>query len=128
MAKTALDLTYEEKLMYRPAEAIERRRRLHSTQLEERWQKAQQTARDAAEILYKEYAATKVVLFGSGADRSRFTLWSDVDLAAWGIPPEKFFAAVAAVTELGEIRVDLVDPAYGSDALRRAIERDGRML
>ena len=29
-----------------------------------------------------------------------YSVWSDIDLAAWGIPPERFFAAVAAMTGL----------------------------
>jgi predicted nucleotidyltransferase len=128
MAKTALDLTYDERSLYRPMEAIERRRRLQATELEERWKKAQRIAARAAAILYKDYAASKVVLFGSAADRLRFTLFSDIDLAAWGIPPEKFFSAVAAVAELDEIRVDLVDPASCSESLLRAIEQEGRTL
>ncbi|WP_256258005.1 hypothetical protein [Neomoorella thermoacetica] len=50
-----------------------------------------------------------MVAFGSLVDRSRFTYWSDVDLAAWGIPDDRFYAAVGAVTGVSEkFRVNLL--------------------
>ena len=111
MAKTALELTPEEKLAYRPREAIERRQAAENQQVEERWQQAQQLARQVAKVLYEEFGAVRVLLFGSAVRRASFTPWSDVDLAAWGIPPERFYAAVAAVTGLSvDIKIDLVDP------------------
>ncbi|QGP92258.1 hypothetical protein MGLY_16280 [Neomoorella glycerini] len=59
-------------------------------------------------------------------DRSRFTRWSDVDLAAWGIPDDQFYAAVGVVTGLSEkFKVDLVDPEACRDSLRSAIESEG---
>lgn len=55
-----------------------------------------------------------------------FTRWSDVDLAAWGVAPERFYAAVAAVTSLrADIPVDLVDAEQCSEDLKLAIEREG---
>ncbi|WP_062284677.1 nucleotidyltransferase family protein [Neomoorella mulderi] len=91
--------------------------------LTERYKEAWQVAVIAAAILKMRYGAPKVVAFGSLVDRSRFTRWSDVDLAAWGIPDDRFYAAVGAVTGLSEkFRVDLVDPEAYRDSLRRAIE------
>lgn len=128
MAKTALDLTSQERQLYRPLQAIERHRMSETIKLEERWRKARLIAREAAKILYEEYLAEKVVLFGSGAKRSQFTLWSDIDLAAWGIPPQRFYAAVAALTSLGDIPIELVDPENCSTGLRRIIDQDGIKL
>jgi len=126
MAKTALELTPEEKLAYRPREAIERRQEAENHQGEERWQQAQQLARQAARVLYEEFGAVRVLLFGSAVRRTSFTPWSDVDLAAWGIPPERFYAAVAAVTGLSaDMRVDLVDPGDCRPALRANIAHGG---
>jgi predicted nucleotidyltransferase len=83
-------------------------------------------ARQIAAILRKDFGARRVALFGSLASRSDFTLWSDIDLAAWGIPAERFYAAVAAVTALSaEFKIDLVDAEVCKDSLRRAIEQDG---
>jgi len=58
--------------------------------------------------LKESFGARKVVVFGSLAHRSWFT-HSDVDLAAWGIPDDRFYAAVGAVTGLSkEFKVALV--------------------
>jgi predicted nucleotidyltransferase len=124
--RTALELTTEEKLAYRPGAVIERRQQSENHQQAERWQQAQRLAHRAAKILSEEFGATRVLLFGSAVRRLWFTPWSDVDLAVWGIPPERFYAAVAAVTGLSpEIQVDLVDAEHCSPALRTVIERDG---
>ncbi|WP_231114099.1 hypothetical protein [Neomoorella thermoacetica] len=58
--------------------------------------------------LKREIWRKKVVASGSLVDHSRFTYWSDVDLAAWGIPDDRFYAAGGAVTGVSEkFRVDL---------------------
>jgi predicted nucleotidyltransferase len=70
-----------------------------------------------------------VVAFGSLAHRDGFTLWSDIDLAAWGIPPDAFYRAVAAVTGISsEFKIDLVAPEDCPPSLRRVIEREGVSL
>jgi len=126
MAKTALELTPEEKLAYRPREAIERRQEAENQQVEERWQQAQRLARQAAKVLYEEFGAVRVLLFGSAIRHTSFTPWSDVDLTAWGIPPERFYAAVAAVTGLSvDIKIELVDPEDCCLALRANIAHGG---
>ncbi len=123
MAKTALELTPGEREVYHPLQMIEQRRKVDSVRIDERWELAQRIVRQAASMLYEKYGAERVVLFGSAADRPSFTLWSDIDLAAWGILPERFFATVAALTCLsGEIRIDLVDPEHCSPALSNAIQ------
>lgn len=94
-----------------------------------RYQKAWDLARKAATLLKKQYGASKVVVFGSLVDEARFTRWSDVDLAVWGVPDQWFFAAVGAVTALSaELKVDLVDPASCRESLRKAIENEGITL
>ncbi len=54
--------------------------------------RAWRLARRVARMLRERYGARRVVLIGSLA-RGNFTLWSDIDLVAFGIPPERFFAA-----------------------------------
>ena len=84
------------------------------------------TARQAARLLRRDFGAHKVVLFGSLAAAERFLPWSDIDLAAWGIPAEQYFRAVAAVTGLSaEFKIDLVDPADCKPGLAAAIEHEG---
>lgn len=94
--------------------------------LTESYKEAWVVAVRAAAILKEQYDAKKVVAFGSLVDRTRFTRWSDIDLAAWGIPDERFYAAVGAVTGISEkFKVDLVDPEDCRASLRRAIESEG---
>ena len=120
MARTALDLTREEWRAYQPPD--------HSNKDEaaERWERAVEGARRAADLLRARYGATQVIAFGSLAHRSSFTPWSDIDLAASGILDSEFFRAVAAVTGLSaEFEIDLVDMKTCRDALRQRIEAEG---
>jgi predicted nucleotidyltransferase len=126
MAKTALDITGDQWLAYDMGAAVRRRQASVDHLAQERWQQAQQLARDAAQRLRDQFGARRVVLFGSAVERSLFTRWSDVDLAVWGVPPERFYAAVAAVTSLRvDIPVDLVDAEQCSEDLKKTIEQEG---
>ena len=105
---------------------MRQRQVLTERQTQQRWEQAQRLAREAAQRLREEFDARCVVLFGSAVKQSSFTRWPDVDLAAWGISPERFYAAVAAVTSLStEIAVDLVDPSECPAAPQTVIEREG---
>nr|BAL58849.1 DNA polymerase beta domain protein [Candidatus Acetothermum autotrophicum] len=67
-----------------------------------------------------------MVVFGSLARADAFTLWSDIDLAAWGLRPEETFRAVAALVGFDpEIAVNLVDVTACRPTVREAIEREG---
>lgn len=124
--RTALELPVEDWKAYRPIPAIRERQAANHSQLERRYKQAMRLARRTAAILRKDFGARRVALFGSLANESGFTLWSDIDLAAWGIPAERFYAAVAAVTGLSaEFKADLVDAETCKASLRSAIERDG---
>ena len=86
-------------------------------------------ARKAAALLHNEFEAKKVVLFGSLASHSGFTLWSDIDLAVFGVPADRFYAAVAAITGISaEFKVDLVDGDACKASQSEAIDRDGIAL
>jgi len=123
MSRTALDLTRDEWQVYRPGAELDQE------QLSERWQRAWIAARRAADVLRRRFGATRVVAFGSLARRDWFTPWSDIDLAAWDIPPDLFYRAVAAVAGLSpEFKVDLVAPEDCQPALRRVIEQEGAAL
>jgi predicted nucleotidyltransferase len=120
MAKTALELTAKELQRYRPYRETDEREIL------KRWEQAWEVARAAARLLRERFGAHRVVAFGSLARREWFTLWSDIDLAAWGIPAQDFYRAVAKVTGISpDFEVDLVDPESCRPALRRVIEREG---
>ena len=123
MGKTALDLTREEWQAYRPGAQVSQ------DQPGERWERAWRVAQTAAEVLRQQFGATRVVAFGSLARRSEFTSWSDIDLAAWGIPAGTFYRAVAVVTGISaEFRVDLVAPDDCRPSLLHVIEQEGVAL
>ncbi|MBT4502923.1 MAG: nucleotidyltransferase domain-containing protein [Gemmatimonadetes bacterium] len=122
MARTALDLSREEWKAYKPRSA--------STGEESaRWEQAHQVACQAAVLLRDQFGAVRVVAFGSLSQRDSFTLWSDIDIAAWGIPDRYFFRAVAAVTGMSaDFSIDLVDVASCRPVLRQRIEAEGMEL
>jgi predicted nucleotidyltransferase len=126
MVKTALELSPEERKAFRPRPAATRLSDEEKAALTRRRQKAIRLARKAARLLRDEFGAERVLLFGSLAHRGWFTSWSDIDLAAWGIPPTRFYEAVAAVTGMSEhFRLDLVDPETCCPGLKEAISREG---
>jgi predicted nucleotidyltransferase len=129
MAKTALELTPQEWQAYQPAQVIEARHEEEKIQYDRRRQAAWQVARQVAQRLRREFGAEKVVIFGSLVRKSWFNQWSDIDLAAWGIPHDRFFSAVAAATSLSsEFKVDLLDPETCHPTLREIIEQNGLEL
>lgn len=86
---------------------------------------ARSVAVSIAKELRQRFGAKRIVLFGSLA-RDEFGRWSDIDLAAWGIPASDFYRAVAFVTGYSRTwRVDLVDVEDCSPTLRAAIEQEG---
>lgn len=77
--------------------------RAHSLRL------ARQARADAlriAAMLRRDFAATRVVLFGS-VTQGRFLPDSDIDLAVEGLAAAEFFAALAQAGKLSEFPIDL---------------------
>jgi len=102
--------------------ARERDRRTSATRRQRR-EKAWEIARTAAALLKSRYRASRVIAFGSLTEADRFHLWSDVDLAVWGLAPGDYFEAVARVLDVGgEIKVDLIRAERCKPHLRAAIE------
>lgn len=126
IGRTALDLPAEEWRTYHPVQAILKRQAATQAELGRRRKRALRLARQTAALLRKDFSASRVVLFGSLASRGSFTLWSDIDMAVWGVSPDRFYAAVAAVTGLSaEFKIDLVDPKTCKVSLRKAIDQEG---
>ena len=99
------------------------------TQLARRRERAWELARQAAEMLKRDFAAARVVVFGSLVQEGRFTEWSDVDLAAWGLDSTNWLKAIGTVLRLSdEIELNLVDVGSCSPELLAAIEREGKPL
>jgi predicted nucleotidyltransferase len=126
MAKTASELSREELRSYRPCLSIERHRT--DPGVSRRRDDAWKVARLAAEMLKKRFGAIRVVVFGSLAQKTVFTEWSDIDLAVWGIAPEEYYSAAGAAMDMGlekGIRVDVVDPRDCEPQFLAAIEQEG---
>ena len=122
MGQTALEMTPKQWLAYRPAEYAGEA----TPEAEEKKQRAWQVVRIASKLLRSKFGATRVVAFGSLVHSGTFTPWSDIDLVAWSIPPQRYYQAVAAVTGLSpEFKVDLVDPETCRPTLLEVIERQG---
>ena len=121
MAKTVSQLTSEELKQYDPTRNLDRG-------LDpERWAKVQLRLPKLSALLRDQFGAKCVKLFGSAVVEDEFTQWSDIDLAVWDIPPERFYKAVWALNDLSpDIKVDLVDmPTCGSLTLKQIIEEEG---
>jgi uncharacterized protein len=124
MSRTALDLSPEEWRQYRPFQASPHGDLTASAQA--RREDALKTAKQAAQMLRDSYGAKKVVLFGSLSASSGFGRYSDIDLAAWGVPPGDFYRAVAAVTGISDqFNIDLIDPDNCRLSIREAIFTEG---
>jgi len=124
MAKTVRQLTPQELRQFDPT------RNLANVLDCERWATAQAKLPELLTVLREQFAATRVVLFGSLTAQNRFTHWSDIDLAVWGIPPKMFYEAVATLNAVSpDIKVDLVDPERcQSAALKNIIQAEGVTL
>lgn len=124
-----MQLSPEEWQQYDPIGALRQRNAAERSSLDRRKEKAWQVARTAANLLREKFGAQKVVLFGSLADSTHFTRWSDIDLAVWGIAPERFYEAVADITGMStDFKIDLVDADNCAAGLQENINQEGVSL
>lgn len=94
--------------------------------MQKRYEWAWELAREAAEVLRRDFGATRVVVFGALLRPSMFGARSDVDIAAWGIQPQDTLRAMSAVADLDEeIEVNLVDVNTCKPGILRVIESEG---
>jgi predicted nucleotidyltransferase len=120
----SLELTPEALAAYRAT--AQRRWEEEQRERARREERAWALARQAAVLLRKQFGATRIVVFGSLVRQGMFTLWSDVDIAAWGIQPQDTLRAIGAVFDLDAgIQVNLVDVNTTSSELFNAIEQEG---
>lgn len=124
---TGLQLPPEKISQYRMTAM--RRQKARAPKIKVRIKKGWALAQKAADILRKNYHANRVVVFGSLLHESRFTQWSDVDIAAWDIPPELTLRAIGAIMDLdSSIEVNLVDVNTCPTELLKSIEKEGKDL
>ena len=123
MAIPVLDLTPDKLEQYRLSAM--RRQKERVSKIKPRREKGWELAKKAAQILREKYHAKRVVVFGSLLHESRFTEWSDVDIAAWGIPPDLTFRAIGAVMDLDPtLEINLTDVNTCTRSLLETIEKE----
>ncbi|MEO8356185.1 MAG: nucleotidyltransferase domain-containing protein [Chloroflexota bacterium] len=123
MATPVLNLSHGKLAQYRRTAISRQKARAPKVKL--RMKKAWKLAKQAAGILRKQYHAERVAVFGSLLHETRFTQWSDVDIAAWGIPAEETFRAIGAVMDLdSSLEINLVDINTCTPSLLKAIEQE----
>lgn len=121
---SALEISSEEMTLYRTT--ARHLQEQENKELIQRKERAWEVARSAATLLKEKFNVTRVAIFGSLVHEGCFTRWSDVDIAAWGIPPEDTFRAMGAVMDMDEsIEVNLVDVKACSASLLDIIEQEG---
>jgi uncharacterized protein len=123
MALQSRDLTSTKLDEYRKT-AI-RREKVRISRVKTRRERGWKLAKKAAKLLRNQFQATRVAVFGSLLHEARFTAWSDVDIAAWSIPPDQTLRAIGAVMDLDpSLEINLVDVNTCSQALLKAIENE----
>lgn len=89
---------------------LKERQTQEKTLAENNRQQALAAAREIATLLKRDFAAQRVILFGSTLSPERFHLRSDIDLAASGVPAKVFFKAYASALDLAQpFNLDLID-------------------
>ena len=103
----AKDLSPEELMQYRSRhQHYSKTEQLDEPLLQRAWQ----TAHRVAVMLYEDFGATQVAVFGSLAEEQWFSKWSDIDIAVWGIPTEKYLRAMSEAENISRLfKVDLID-------------------
>ena len=73
-------------------------------------QRAWQTAHKIAGMLYEDFGATQVAVFGSLAEQYWFLKESDIDIAVWGLSSDSYLDALWETVGFSqEFKIDLVD-------------------
>ena len=106
---------------WRQRGARQRARRL------ERVAHARESARRAARILREEFEVAEVWLFGSLAGEPQHDDF-DVDLAVRGLRPERYFEALARVSDVVREPIDLIPLEGCTERLQSRIATTGERL
>lgn len=112
--------------MARYRASAQKRWRAEARALDDRYQRAWQVARNAAQILRQTNGATRVLVFGSLVNKALFHPESDVDLAVWGMDEKEYFRAVSQLLSIAPgIDTDLVRIEDAKPSLVQRIEKEG---
>ena len=102
-----------------------RRQQAERQQAAQRRARAWELARQAAATLKAEFGVERVMVFGSLTQADRFTQWSDIDLAVWGLNDQNWLKAIGAVHYLGEITINVVDVGCCAESKLVIMESEG---
>ena len=118
--RTAKDLSPEELAEYRHRlDQHLQNRKVDEALLQRAWQ----TVHRIAEMLYTDFGATQVAVFGSLSKPEAFSKWSDIDIAVWGVPNDKYFRASSIASDIsGLFKVDLIDFESSKGLFRERIQ------
>ncbi len=107
-------------------EGARRRYAAEQAALVAREERAWEIARKAAAELRRQFSVERMVVFGSLTHPGRFSAWSDIDLAVWGLRPDETFRAIGVAMDCDrEIAVNLVDVGACKASILEVIEREG---
>lgn len=95
--------------------------------IDARRQHARAVAADLAVLLAREFGVCRVLLFGSVVAEG-FSLQSDIDLAVFGLAPDRFFEAWSALAQASDFAVDLIALETASESLRSVVLSEGVTL
>ena len=85
-------------------------------------QRAWQAAHHVATVLYQDYGASKVAVFGSLAERELFSKNSDIDIIVWGISYNKCLDVLWNTEGISsEFKIDLIDFETSNELFRERI-------
>ena len=86
-------------------------------------QRAWETAHRVATVLYQDFGAAKVAVFGSLAEREGFTKVSDIDIAVWGLSDAQCRDARWEIADLClEFKIDLINFDESTGLFRERVE------
>ena len=105
--RTAKDLSPEELAQYRlRLDQHLRNRKVDEALLQRAWH----TAHRVATMLYEDFDATQVAVFGSLAQGTWFSKSSDIDVVVWGLPGDTYLDALWQTRNFSrEFKIDLVN-------------------
>lgn len=124
---TALDLTDEQLEKYVAAAHRRTTERPTEYELDQR-EAITDRVRKAARVLYNDFGATRVILFGSLAHEAWFTLDSDIDIVVEGIGDKYWRAWEVVEGIIGDRGVDLIDWDMAGESLRQTVSEEGILL
>jgi len=85
--------------------------------------RAWQTAHRVATMLYEDFGATQVAVFGSLAGQEWFSKGSDIDIAVWGLPVDTYLDALWETRNFSpEFKIDLINFHSTKGRFRKRIQ------